>query len=263
MEWLVYLITGAVAGVMAGLLGIGGGFVIVPALVFLLPQFGVDSAIVMHVAVGTSLATIVVTASSSLWAHHKRQGVNWVMFRRLSPGIVVGALLSGWLADQLATQWLALIFGCGAMLMSLQIVLAQQPQPRAQPPSFITQSLVATLFGSASGLVGIGGGSLVVPYLHYLGERMTVCIGTAASCGLPLALAGSISFAWAGSDAPVPQFSLGYIYLPAFLGIIIASTATAPLGAKLAHVLPAPLLKKIFAVFLAIVGAQIIIKSFG
>ncbi|WMS85753.1 sulfite exporter TauE/SafE family protein [Pleionea litopenaei] len=263
MEWLVYLIIGAVAGLMAGLLGIGGGFIIVPALLVLLPLFGVDSSIVMQAAVGTSLATIVVTSLSSLLAHHRKQSVDWWMVKRLVPGIFIGGLLSGWVADSLSSDTLGIIFGCGSLGMAFQIWWAKQPHQARTTPGMVQVAGVSMAIGTASGLVGIGGGSLIVPYLHVLGEKITRCIGTAAACGLPLAAAGALSYAIMGSHAPMPEFSLGYIYLPAFLGIIVASIVTAPIGAKLAHRLPAQKLKKLFALFLLFVGVRIIYKFLG
>ncbi len=262
-EWILYLIAGAGAGLLAGLLGIGGGFVIVPAFLYLLPLSGIPESHLMHVAIGTSLATICVTSVVSFRSHHKRGAVDWPYVRLLAPGILVGALLSGVIADFLPSNVLALIFGTGAVLMSIHIWLSKQPEQARERPSGFAVSVTAAAMGCASGLVGIGGGSLVVPYLHYLGEQMTRCVGTAAACGLPIAIAGSLSYAVMGWNATMPQFSLGYIYLPAFLGIIVASSLTAPLGVRLAHVLPAAHLKRVFAVFLLLIGIRIIFKHLG
>lgn len=267
MEWILYLLAGAVAGLLAGLLGIGGGFVIVPALLFLLPLSGVPAEILMHVAIGTSLATICVTSIASFSAHHRRGSVNWHYFAYLGPGIVVGALVSGLIADYLSARWLGIIFGVGAILMALQIGLSRQKnssQPIAAQSSInpmIYPSSVA--IGCASGLVGIGGGSLVVPLLLRFGQPITRAVGTAAACGLPLALAGTASYIIAGWDNRFSSLAIGYIYLPAFLGIILASVLTAPLGARLAHWLPAEQLKKVFAAFLLFVGIRICIKFLG
>ncbi|MCO7225142.1 sulfite exporter TauE/SafE family protein [Pleionea sp. CnH1-48] len=260
-EWILYLIAGAVAGISAGLLGIGGGFIIVPVLLFMLPQSGVPAEMVMHVAVGTSLATICITSISSLTAHHRRGSVAWHWVRQLTPGIVVGAALAGVIADQLPSRVLAILFGLGGIAMSIQIWRDKQSAKGHGQPSKWQTSLVATGFGCLSGLVGIGGGSLVVPYLNYLGEKITHCVGTAAACGLPIALAGALSYMVVGWNENLPQWSLGYIYVPAFSGIIVASSLTAPLGARLAHYLPAKQLKRVFAVFLAVVGARIIYQS--
>nr|WP_246128548.1 sulfite exporter TauE/SafE family protein [Pleionea sediminis] len=248
---------------MAGLLGIGGGFIIVPVLLFLLPKSGVPADILMHACIGTSLATICITSISSFRSHHKRGSVDWQYFKLLVPGIVVGALLSGVVADFLASDVLAYIFGAGAMVMALQIWFSKQPEAAVEKSGAMTIFAVASGIGCGSGLVGIGGGSLVVPYLHYLGERITRCVGTASACGLPIALAGTASYVVMGWNASMPEFSLGYIHLPAFLGIIVASSLTAPLGVRLAHWLPAQQLKKVFAVFLLLVGIRIIINHLG
>jgi hypothetical protein len=263
IDWILYLIAGAIAGVMAGLLGIGGGFVIVPALLVLLPLSGVPEAFVMHVAVGTSLATICVTSWVSFSSHHRRGAVDWDYVKLLAPGIVIGALLAGVVADALSSATLALIFGVGAILMAIQIGLSRQPTVARARPGRLPILLTATSIGCLSGLVGIGGGSLVVPYLHYLGEKMTRCVGTAAACGMPIAVAGTLSYGVMGWSKPLPDYSLGYIYLPAFFGIIAASSLTAPLGVRLAHNLPAGQLKRIFAMFLAVVGLKIIIQNLG
>ncbi len=263
IDWILYLVAGAIAGLMAGLLGIGGGFVIVPVFLILLPMSGIAEAHLMHVAVGTSLATICITSISSFRAHHKRGAVDWPYVKLLAPGIVAGALTAGVVADQLSSAVLAMIFGVGAVLMAVQIWLARQPEVARERPAKLGVLLTASGIGCASALVGIGGGSLVVPYLHYLGEKMTRCVGTAAACGLPIAIAGTLSYVVMGWDAQMPEFSLGYIYLPAFLGIIVTSSLTAPLGVRLAHYLPARQLKRVFAVFLAVVGVKIIIQNLG
>ena len=197
----------------------------------------------------------------SFRAHHKRGSVDWPYVKLLAPGIVLGALLSGVVADFLSSSVLSLIFALGAVLMAIQIWLAKQPQVAPESPARYKVFITASAIGCGSGLVGIGGGSLVVPYLHYLGEKITRCVGTAAACGLPIAVAGTTSYVVMGWDADMPELSLGYIYLPGFLGIIIASSLTAPLGVRLAHKLPADKLKKIFAVFLLLVGLQIAFKQ--
>ncbi|NVJ59035.1 MAG: sulfite exporter TauE/SafE family protein [Gammaproteobacteria bacterium] len=262
-EWTIYLIVGGLAGLLAGLLGIGGGFVIVPALILVLPMSGVPEAIVMHVAIGTSLATICVTSISSFSAHHKRGSVNWQYFRLLTPGIVLGAIGSGLIADYLSSQWLGAIFGIGAILMAVQILLARQPSSAQEHQNKTLLFSSSAAIGCASGLVGIGGGSLVVPLMLRFGQSITRAVGTAAACGLPLAVAGAVSYAIVGWDREFSQLAIGYIYLPAFLGIILTSILTAPLGARLAHWLPAEQLKKVFAAFLLIIGIRICIKFLG
>ncbi len=263
IDWILYLIAGAFAGIMAGLLGIGGGFIIVPVFLVLLPMSGIPDGHLMHVAVGTSLATICVTSVASFRSHHKRGSVDWPYVKLLAPGIVTGALMAGVVADQLSSATLALVFGSGALVMAVQIWLARQPETARARPGKLSVLLTASGIGCASALVGIGGGSLVVPYLHYLGEKITRCVGTAAACGLPIALAGTLSYVVMGWDAVMPEFSLGYIYLPAFLGIIVTSSLTAPLGVRLAHYLPANQLKRVFAIFLALVGLKIIFQNLG
>lgn len=264
MEQLAtFLVTGAVAGVMAGLFGVGGGLIIVPALAWLLPRHGVAPAVVMQVAIGTSLAVISATSVSSTLAHHRRSGVLWPLLLRLAPGLMLGAVAGGFVADALGGATLKKIVGVGALLVSAQMMLNRQSQSatttRALPGN--AELLGAGgVIGILAALIGIGGGSLTVPYLSLRGISMREAVGTAAAAGMPIAWAGAIGFMLAGYGQPqLPPWSLGYVSLSGFVGIAAASVLTAPVGARLAHTLPPAVLKRAFAAMLCVIGLTMLL----
>jgi uncharacterized membrane protein YfcA len=256
MQLLTLLIAGAAAGTAAGLLGIGGGIIIVPVLSLVFVSEGVDPDILIKVAVGTSLATIVVTAISSIWAHHKRGAVRWPLVQMMTPGVVVGSLLGAWFADLIPGAWLTIAFILFLIAVSLQMAWGPLGAHRELPGPWPLRG-VSTVVGTISALMGIGGGSLNVPYLSWCGVQVKQAIATAAAIGFPLALASTIGFIITGLDEPnLPPHSLGYINLPAFAGVVGASILFAPLGARLAHQLPDKILKRTFAVFLFILALR-------
>ena len=256
MQLLTLLVAGAAAGTAAGLLGIGGGVIIVPVLSLVFVSEEVDPDILIKVAVGTSLATIVITAVSSIWAHHKRGAVRWPLMREMTPGVVVGSLLGAWLADLIPGAWLTLAFILFLVAVSLQMAWGPLGAHRELPGPWPLRG-VSAIVGTISALMGIGGGALNVPYLSWCGVPVKQAIATAAAIGFPLALASSIGFIITGLDEPnLPPHSLGYINLPAFAGVVGASILFAPLGARLAHQLPDRILKRTFAVFLFILAIR-------
>ncbi len=256
---LAYLSTGAVAGLLAGLLGIGGGLVIVPALAAIFALEGFPKTLLMHFALGTSLATIVPTSIASLLAHHRRGCVHWGAVRALSPGIVLGALVGAWLAGQSSSNGLRVVFGVFEVLVALQLAFGRQPGAHRGLPGVFGQGLAGTLIGAVSSLLGIGGGTLTVPYLRWNGIDIRVAVGTAATCGLPIAIAGSAGYVVAGLGLEEPPgLNSGFIYWPALAGITLASVPMAPLGARLAHRLPRNVLVRVFALVLAVIGVRMI-----
>lgn len=260
MTLLLYLVLGAFAGVMAGLLGVGGGLIIVPALVWIFRGQGMNDAIIMHLAIGTSLATIVVTSISSVRAHHRRGAVLWPVFWQLTPGIVVGAWLGAAVADALSSLALQKVFALFVLAMSAQMGFGAKPAPHRNLPETIGMIAVGGIIGTVSAIVGIGGGSLTVPFLTWCNVSIRQAVATSAACGLPIALAGSIGFVITGlNTANLPAWSLGYVYGPALVGIALVSMLSAPLGARLAHTLPTEMLKKVFAVFLALIGIKMLL----
>jgi uncharacterized protein len=257
---VLYLLLGAFAGTLAGLLGVGGGLVIIPVLVFVFEGQGLPEAYLMHMAIGTSLATIVFTSIASVRAHHKRGAVEWGVFQRLTPGIVVGALLGAVIADALPAPALRAVFAAFIIAVALQMALDRKPAPNRQLPGQPGMLTAGGLIGSLSSLVGIGGGSLTVPFLLWCNVDMRRAVATSAACGLPIALAGAIGFMLLGlRKAGLPPWSTGYIYWPAFATITVATLVFAPLGARLAHTVPVKALKRFFAIFLAVMGLRMLL----
>ncbi|MCB1857794.1 MAG: sulfite exporter TauE/SafE family protein [Gammaproteobacteria bacterium] len=260
LDLSVYLLTGAVAGLFAGLLGVGGGLIIVPALIWVFHGIGVHETVVAHLAIGTSLATIIVTSISSIRAHNRRGAVLWDSVLRLAPGIVVGAWLGAAIADWLPTLWLQRVFACFVILVGLQMLLGAHAEARRAQPGPVGMFAAGTVIGTLSSIVGIGGGSLTVPFLSWCSVDMRRAVATSAACGLPIALAGTLGFVVAGWGIEVlPSGSSGYVYWPAFAAIAVASYLSAPAGAKLAHTLPLPTLKRVFAMLLLVVGTKMLL----
>lgn len=259
-ELFVYLSVGIAAGLIAGMLGAGGGAVIIPPLVWIFNLHQVDDDIVMHLAIGTAMATIVVTALASIRAHHSRGAVLWPLVGRLTAGIVIGALLGAVIADSLASANLQLVFGGFILALAIQIGFGVKPSPQRNLPGIAGMSLAGLLIGALSSIVGIGGAAMTVPFLVWCNIPLRNAVGTSAACGLPIALAGTAGYIATGWDSAVlPDWSLGYVYLPALLCIVTASALFAPLGARLAHSLPTSVLKKVFATMLAIIGFRMLL----
>ncbi len=257
---LLYLALGAFAGVMAGLLGVGGGLIIVPVLAWIFRGQQMTGTVIMHVAIGTSLATIVITSISSVRAHHGRGAVLWPVFWRLTPGIVLGAWLGAVVADALPSVVLGKVFAVFVLAMAAQMGFGAKPAPHRELPGRLGMLAAGGVIGAVSAIVGIGGGSLTVPFLTWCNTSIRQAVATSAACGLPIALAGALGFVVTGwSNPDLPAWSLGYVYGPALVGIAITSMLSAPLGARLAHTLPTETLKKIFAVFLALVGIEMLL----
>ncbi|WP_018952607.1 sulfite exporter TauE/SafE family protein [Thioalkalivibrio sulfidiphilus] len=258
--WLAYLILGAIAGVLAGLLGIGGGLLIVPVLVWLYVQQGVDAAVITHLAIGTSLATIVPTAIASARAHHAHGAVRWDLVWRLAPGVVFGALAGATLAEFLSSDMLRRVFGAFEIALALYMFIGVRPKPQRPLPGATYLSAGGGVIGLVSALLGIGGGTLTVPYLVWFNVAVRQAIGTASAVGLPIALAGAAGFMIHGWQAQgLPAWSAGYVHGPALAGIAIASFLTAPMGARLTHRLPVPLVRRLFALLLMGLGVKMLV----
>lgn len=257
--FLAYLAVGAAAGVLAGLFGVGGGLIIVPVLAWVFAGLGMDAAIIMHLAIGTSLATIALTSLASIRAHHRRAAVVWPWVLQLLPGIVLGALGGAWLAGQLHTDILKRFFGAFELLVAAQLLFVSRYQAYFSLPGRAGMGVAGAVIGAASALLGIGGGSLTVPFLVWCRAAVIQAVATAAACGFPLALTGALGFVATGWHEPgLPTLASGYLYWPAWAGIVLASTATAGFGAWLAHRLPAPQLRRLFALLLAALGLNML-----
>jgi uncharacterized membrane protein YfcA len=254
---LTYLIVGALAGLLAGLFGIGGGMVIVPVLVITFETLKFAPEVLTHMAVATSLATIAFTSISSVRTHHQKGAVDWDIVWKLSAGIVFGAILGVLTADALSGAGLQIVIGISALMMAAQMGLGLKPKPSRSLPGTKGMVTAGGSIGWASALFGIGGGSLTVPFLTWCNHPMQRSVATAAACGFPIALIGAFSNIVIGWDnANLPETSVGYIYLPALLGIVLTSVPMARVGAKLAHKLSAEKLKKLFAILLVLVAIK-------
>ena len=259
----IYLALGAVAGVLAGLLGVGGGLVIVASLVYLLPAHGIAEEHVMHVALATSLASIVLTGLSSARAHHRRGSVLWRSVAWLVPGLLLGGLVGAKFATLLsgdALQWFVAGF-CYLAGMQLALGGVRGSGDRPDQPHGPGLSVAGAGIGATAAVVGIGGGSMTVPLLVWLGVSPVRAVGTSSACGVAIALASAAGYVGFGPQAGVlPAGSVGYIYLPAAAGIAVASVLAAPWGTRLAHRLSGTALKRVFALFLFAAGTAVMLR---
>ncbi|GAB0149535.1 MULTISPECIES: sulfite exporter TauE/SafE family protein [Marichromatium] len=259
VEVIALIALGLCSGLLAGLFGVGGGAVIVPALMLLFPLFDLGGPWLAHLAVGTSLATIIGTGIASTLAHHGRGGVRWELVARLAPGIVLGAWIGAALAGVLPEVWLRRLFAVFLAVMGLRMVLrARAPAGDRPLPGWRGMLGAGGGIGGLSALVGIGGGTLTVPFLGAHGVEMRQAVGTSAACGLPIAIAGMIGFVVVGwGREGLPVGSTGFVYWPAVLAILLASIPSAPLGARLAHTLPVALLKRLFGALLLLIATRL------
>jgi len=257
---LTYIAMGSVAGILAGLLGIGGGLVLVPMLVFGFTAQGVPYEIIMHLALGTSMAGIMFTALSSFMAHNRLGVVDWHIVRRIVPGILVGTFLGSCVAARLSTALLSVLFVAFVYYVAVQMIVDRKPKPYRQLPGRSGMFCAGNVIGAVSSFIGIGGGALSVPFMVWCNVPMHRAIGTSAAIGFHIAIAGTAGYVYSGLHASnLPGFSLGYVYLPALGGLVCASMLTAPLGAWLAHRMSVKKLKLAFAVLLAVMGTRALI----
>lgn len=258
--WLVsFLALGAVVGVAAGLLGVGGGGIMVPVLTAMFVAMGFPDEHVVHVALGTSMAAIVPTSFASMRAHHARGAVHWPVVRTITPGILLGTFAATFLAAYLSTLWLAVFFACFMAYVSVQMWLNIKPQAHREVPGFAGLSVAGLVIGSVSALVAIGGGSLSVPYLMWCNIHIRNAIATSAGIGLPIAVAGTVGYVLNGWGLTgLPGHTIGFVYWPAVVLISLVSFFTTRIGAHLAHSLPVAMLKKAFAVLLILLSLKML-----
>ncbi|MDD3528843.1 MAG: sulfite exporter TauE/SafE family protein [Gallionellaceae bacterium] len=260
MSFLIaYLILGLASGFIAGLLGVGGGLLLVPVLSWLYAAQGFPAGYNIHLALGTSLAVIVLTSIASLRAHHGHGAVRWEAVRRIAPGIVfgtlAGAIAAAWLPDT-GLRWFFVAF---LFYAATQMLLGFKASPHRELPGWPGMTLVGTVIGLVSSWVGIGGGTLSVPFLNWCNVRFQEAIGTSAAIGFPIAVSGAVGYALSGQVAAgLPAWSLGFVYLPALAAIALMSMVTAPWGARLTHSLPVAGLKRIFAGLLYLLGLRML-----
>lgn len=264
LPWLLAMLaTGVLAGLIAGLLGVGGGIVIVPVLYQILTAMDVDDDMRMHVAVATSLAIIIPTSVMSARAHHKRGSVDLGVVKRWSAFLLVGVVLGTLLATVLSGETMTLVFATVALAVALQMAIRPDGIVWSDHlPSMPVQGLLATVIGTVSTLMGIGGGSLSVPTLAGYGFPIRRAVGTSAALGAIIALPGALGFILSGLGQPDrPPYSLGYVNLLGFILVFPTTMLLSPWGARIAHAIPPRMLRIAFALFLGIVALRLFYQS--
>ncbi|WP_277874045.1 sulfite exporter TauE/SafE family protein [Aerolutibacter ruishenii] len=262
MAWLAFLGLGAIAGVLAGLLGVGGGLVLVAALAWMLPLLGVPQDAAMHAALASSLASIVLTAAASARAHARRGSVMWPTVRWMVPGLLVGGWAGAAFAIHLPGDWLRWLVAGYCFLAAAQLLLGRRTPADAHTrpaPCGPGMSAAGVGIGAVSAVVGIGGGSMTVPLLVARGVAPVRAVGTSSACGVAIGLASAAGYALQAPAGALPAHAIGYVYLPAAIGVAIASVFAAPYGTRLAHRLSGETLKRVFAGFLVLVGSSLLL----
>lgn len=260
-----YLFLGVIAGLIAGIFGVGGGMVIVPSLIIMFKLYNMPENILTHLAIGTSLATIIITSLSSVRTHANQNNVTWPIFYQLTPTLLLGSFLGVVMAMHIAGQWLQFSFGLFILAIAIKTALGTRKKTtpiQSQQPSNVILKIGGLVIGWISSLFGIGGGAFTVPFLRYQNLTMTQAVGTSSACSIPIAIMGTLTnliLAW--NHPNLPQGSTGFIYWPAFFGIIITSIPSAHYGAKIANKLSNSALQKIFALFLLILAIKFCIPS--
>ena len=257
---LVMLAVGSIAGFIAGLLGIGGGMIIVPVVLWVLQMKGLGGIEhAQHLAVGTSFAIMVFTTFSSVMAQQRKGSVDWAVVRRMAPGMVVGVIIGSMLAKRLSNEALQVFFIVFVVLVALKTLTDAKPKPTRSLPGPAGLAAVGSLFGMASSWVGIGGGSLSVPFMLYCNVPVRTAVGTSAGLAWPIAVAGAVGYLYSGWNvAGLPEGTLGFWYLPAVAVLSVATMLFAPLGVKAAHKLPPEKLKLAFGVLLLVIAARML-----
>jgi uncharacterized membrane protein YfcA len=259
--WLGYLAIGAFAGFFAGMLGIGGGAIMVPLLVMLFEAQDLPRAHILHLAVGTAMATILFTSASSVRAHAVRGAIRWDIAAKLTPGILAGGLVGSGIASFIPTAAFAALFTAVIYLAATNMLLDRKPKASRQPPGVAGMSVAGFLISATSAFAAVGGAFMTVPFMLWCNVPMLQAIGTAAAIGFPIALSGTIGFIVTGlREAGLPAHTLGFVYLPALGGIVVASVLAAPLGAAVAHRLPTKWLRRIFAVLFYVIATRLLIR---
>ena len=255
---LILLVVGAVAGILAGLLGIGGGLVIVPALVWLLVAQGLDGNLAVPVAVATSLATMLLTATSAVWFQHRRGALDWAAVARLAPAVAAGAAAGAGLAVVIPGRTLALVFALIVAAIGLRMLLVTATRTAERPAFPRLWWIAGPIIGAVSAMIGIGGGTFNVPYLARNGYVMVRAVAIASACGWPIAAGGALVFVLSSVELPELNWHVGYVWLPGMVLIGLAGMMAAPAGVALAHYLPAARLRRLFGGVLILVAIRMI-----
>lgn len=276
IQCLIYLFTGSITGLLSGLLGIGGGLVVVPFLAYFLVYLGLPNNVIMHVAVASSLTVVLPTSLASSIGHYKKNAISFSLIKRMALGLFIGGMVGGRLADLFSTTHLECIFGIFAIFMAYRLAFKKKGTEHGTPrmPHSIIAFLSSAIIAAFCTLVGIGGGTLFVPYFTYYQIPMPRAIGTSSACGALVALFGIISLSFADTSTITAlkhvnhltnshimlNWMTGFIYWPAVILITVSSIPFAFLGVKLAHKLPTATLRKIFAALLLIIAIDMLYK---
>ena len=259
--WWAYLALGAFVGFFSGLLGIGGGAAMVPVLAFVFAAKGFPETHAVHLALGTGLASILFTSLSSVRSHHLRDAVNWHVLKMMAPGLLAGTFAGAMLAGFLDVRLLSMAFTALIFYFATQMLVTHAPRPSRTLPGMVKMSAFGAMIGAISSLSATGGASIVVPFLVKRNIPIHQAIGTAAAVGAPIAAAGAAGYIIGGLRTPgLPPYSLGYVYLPALFGVVVASVLMAPVGAAIAHRTPGRTLKKVFALILFALAGTMLMK---
>lgn len=257
---ILYFILGAFAGTMSGLLGIGGGVIVVPGLAFLFRLQHFPTNLIMHMAAGTSLAVMIGTTLRALYAHRRHKTKFWYIYRRMMPAIVIGVILGAILAHYLNSHVIAIIFGVFIFVIGIHLLFGKKVNPHRNLPGPLGMSAAGLVVGGKSGLLGVGGGSVTVPFLLYCNVEMRTAMVVSIATSLTVSIVGTIAVGITGLHATgLPSFTTGYIYWPAWIAVVLGSILFAPLGAALSYRIAVTWLRRLFAVFLLLVSLHLLI----
>lgn len=262
MSYLIYLVLGVFTGLLSGIFGIGGGLIIVPTLLACFKFLGFPQEYVMHISVGTSLAIILVTVSNSTYGHHLNKNVDWSISKLMMLPIVIGAVVGSMVSKNLETKTLEIIFSAYVILVCIKMFTEVKMEREVRSKNNFLYRMVGFIIGFKSIILGIGGGTISIPFLTWRGHSMKNAVGISASLGIIIAISGAATYIYNGLGiTELPEYSLGFVYLPAFLGVILTSFYFARVGAIISHRLPQKHLKFIFAIFLLIVAAKMVYNN--
>jgi uncharacterized protein len=265
LQWIIYyLILGLLVGYFSGLFGIGGGLVMVPVLTFMFEVQNIPAHNILHLALGTSMATIIFTSLSSAWQHHAHNAVNWDAVFYITPGILLGTALGALIVGLVSTFYITLFFILFVYFSATQMLLGLKPDASRDYPGRLEVTAAGMVIGAISSIVSIGGGVLSVPYLVWHKQPIRSAIATSAAIGFPIAIGGTLGYILTGfyGGGGLPAGSMGYVYLPVLLWLVIGTMLTAPLGAKATHRMPVDKLRKFFALVLFLLATKMLLKLF-
>jgi uncharacterized membrane protein YfcA len=266
LQWIVYyLILGLFVGYFSGLFGIGGGLIMVPVLSFMFEVQHIPAHNILHLALGTSMATIFFTSVSSAYQHHAHRAVNWNTVLYITPGILLGTAAGALIVSWVNTFYITAFFILFVYISAMQMLLGLKPAATRGYPSRLDITAAGMVIGTVSSIVSIGGGILSVPYLVWHRESIRSAIATSAAIGFPIAVGGTLGYIASGTyrGTELPAGSLGYVYLPVLLWMVIGTVLTAPLGASATHRMPVDKLRKLFALVLVVLATKMLFKLLG